>query len=143
MSLFISETIEWLKNVTVPFQVNGGTQISGGAQITGSLSVVIENNGLSEGQYTAGGSVYVLSGSVAVSSSEGGNHISGSDFGINIPIVYTSSLAAANPTAAQLHEMFPNTTTGSLVMVGSGSETWLAFKDIKGAWRTMTASFAA
>ena len=135
MSMFISETIEWLRNQNVPFQVNGGTQIAGGAQITGSLSVV---EATAVGSGTLGAPVLVLSGS----GTTGNEGISGS-IGLQMSIAYTSSLAAANPTAVQLTSMFPSALTGSIFMVGSGSETWLAFKDIKGAWRTMTASFAA
>jgi len=133
MSLFISETVAWLKNADIPFEVTGGTQISGGAQITGSLSIV-EATAIGSG--TLGAPVLVLSGS------GGPGHLSGS-IGLQLTIGYTGSLAAANPTSAQLSLMFPNFTTGSLVMVGSGSESWLAFKDIAGAWRTVTASFAA
>ena len=99
-------------------------------------------NGLSEGQLVASGAVYIMSGAFAVSSSDGYNHISGS-IGIQFKTFYTASLEGANPAGATLTSMFPNASTGSLFMVGSGSETHLAFKDIKGLWRTITASIAA
>jgi len=135
MSLFISETIQWLRNANIPFQVSGGTQIAGGAQITGSLSVV-ESTAIGSG--TLGAPVLVLSGS----GNTGTEGISGS-IGLQLSVVYTGSLAGGNPTAVQLTSMFPSALTGSLFLVGSGSETWLAFKDIAGAWRTVTSSFAA
>ena len=98
-------------------------------------------NGLSEGQLVASGAVYIMSGAFAVSSSDGYNHIS-SSIGIQLKTFYTASLEAV-PSTATLTSMFPQATTGSLFMVGSGSETHLAFKDIKGLWRTITASIAA
>ena len=135
MSLFISETIEWLKNLNTPFQVNGGSQLDGGVKVTGSLSVIDES---AVGSGTLGAPVLVLSGS----GTHSGGYVSGS-IGIQLTIGMTSSLAGGNPTAAQLTSMFPNVSTGSLLLVGSGSESWLVFKDIKGTWRTMTASLAA
>jgi len=63
--------------------------------------------------------------------------------GIRFETEYTGSLEAANPAGATLTSLLPEATTGSMYIVGSGSESWIAFKDIKGAWRTVTASFAA
>ena len=99
-------------------------------------------NGLSEGQLVASGAVYIMSGAFAVSSSDGYNHIS-SSIGIQLKTFYTASLEMANPASATLTSMFPQATTGSLFMVGSGSESWIVLKDIKGIWRTISASIAA
>jgi len=70
-----------------------------------------------------------------------GGPISGS--AMKLAIGTTGSLELANPKATTLSLLFPNATTGSLYMVGSGAQTFLAFKDIQGTWRTVTASFAA
>lgn len=113
MSMYISETLDWLKNLSSPVQLGGSVKITGSLYVSESMS----------------------SGSV-------GNYISGST-GLRLSIATTGSLSLANPTAASLTTLFPNAVTGSLYMVGRADETWLAFKDIQGKWRTVTASFAA
>ena len=134
MSLYISEQIQWDESNQNTRKFGGGVQVGGGIVITGSLSV-LETNAIGSG--TLGAPVVVLSGS----GNTGAEGISGS-IGVQLSIAYTSSLAAANPTAVQLTSMFPSAQTWSLFLVGSGSESWLVFKDIQGTWRTMTASFA-
>ena len=110
----------------------GKVDIGNNVQVTGSLSLIDE---AAVGSGTLGTPVLVLSGSA-------GNFIS-SSIGFQMTIGMTGSLEGGNPSAATLTRMYPNALTGSLYMVGSGSESWLAFKDIAGAWRTITASFAA
>jgi len=127
--MYISEMLDWLKNDT------DAIQLGGGVQITGSLAILDEN---AIGSGTLGKPVLVLSGS----GTQSPGYLSGS-VGLQLTIGYTGSLAGANPTAAQLSAMFPNFQTGSLMLVGSGSESWIVFKDIAGKWRTVTASFAA
>lgn len=113
MSMYISEMKDWLKNDTSAVQLGGGVKITGSLFLSESMS----------------------SGSI-------GNYISGST-GLQLTIGTTGSLALANPTAASLTTLFPNAVTGSLYMVGRAGQTWLAFKDLQGQWRTVTASFAA
>ena len=133
MSMYISEVIDWFKNKTTPIQLGGGVQV------TGSLFVSEPGTNLSSGQLlNTNKSVVVLSGSGA---SNTGGFVS-SSLGFQLQTYFTASLTMAKPTAAQLHIMLPNATTGSMFLVGSGSESWIVFKDIKGAWRTMTASMA-
>lgn len=129
MSMYISEMLDWLRSKDTPVQLGGGVSI------TGSLSI-LETAAIGSG--TLGKPVLVLSGSGTYS----GGYQSGS-IGLQLTIGYTGSIAGGKPTGAQLTSMFPNFQTGSLIMVGSGSESWLVFKDIAGAWRTVTASFAA
>jgi hypothetical protein len=146
MSMYISEMLEWLRNLDTSINLGGGVSVEGNSSysrdgsyaalsVTGSISAL---PALAIGSGTFGRPVLVFSGS----GTTGLEGFSGS-IGIQLPIGYTSSLAMGRPTAVQLTSMFPNFQTGSLVMVGSGSETWLVFKDIKGVWRTMTASLAA
>ena len=62
--------------------------------------------------------------------------------GVRFEMEYSASLEVP-PTKATLTSLLPEATTGSMYIVGSGSESWIAFKDVKGIWRTVTASFAA
>jgi hypothetical protein len=144
--MYISETLDWLKNLDTPVNLGGGVRIEGNSAfsrvgdtaaliVTGSISA-IESRAIGSG--TLGRPVLVFSGS----GTTGNEGISGS-IGLQLTIGYTGSLAGGKPTAVQLTSMFPNFQTGSLIMVGSGSESWLVFKDIAGAWRTVTASMAA
>jgi len=146
MSLFISEMLDWIKNLNTEIKFGGGLNLEPNPDysrvgdyhtltVSGSISV-LEANSIGSG--TLGRPVLVLSGS----GTQSGGYKSGS-VGIELTIGYTGSLAGGRPTGAQLTSMFPNVTTGSLLLVGSGSETWIVFKDIAGAWRTVTASFAA
>ena len=131
-SRMTSDAIEHMKNSNEEIQFGGPIQINGNIVVTGSLTAV---DAAAVGSGTLGKPVLVLSGS-------GGNYISSST-GIQMTIAMTGSLEMANPASATLVSMFPDAQTGSLYMVGSGSETWLAFKGIAGIWRTITASIAA
>ncbi len=91
------------------------------------------------GQLQAG-SLYV---SQSVSTGSVGVYVSGSNpGGVRFNIVSTGSMPGARPSIAALNTMFPDATTGSLMIVGGASESWLVFKDIKGAWRSVTASLS-
>jgi len=146
MSMYISEMLDWLKNLDTSIKLGGGVSVEGNSSysrdgsvaalaVTGSVSI-IEADAIGSG--TLSTPVLVLSGS----GTQSGGYKSGS-IGIQLTIGYTGSIAGGKPTGAQLTSMFPNFQTGSLVLVGSGSETWIVFKDIAGAWRTVTASAAA
>jgi hypothetical protein len=63
--------------------------------------------------------------------------------GIRFEVEYTASLEGAKPAKTTLTSLLPEATTGSLYLVGSGSETWLCFKGVDGVWRTVTSSIAA
>jgi len=132
MSMYISEMLDWLKSN------DSAVQLGGGVVVTGSLLISEPGTGLSQGQLGVNQYVIVLSGSGATNA---GGYVSNS-LGLQLQTYYTASLVMAKPTTAQLNIMLPNANTGSLYLVGSGSESWIVFKDIKGIWRTMTASIA-
>ena len=145
-SRMTSDVLSYFQNITgsilfgasaVP-KFAGKVDIGNNIQVTGSLSVIDE---AAVGGGTMGVPVLIMSGAVAVSSSAGGNHLS-SSIGLQMTIGCTHSLELGGPAAATLQAMYPNALTGSIYMVGSGSESWLAFKDISGIWRTITASLA-
>jgi len=69
------------------------------------------------------------------------SHVIGSSIELNHH--YTASLEMANPASSTLTSLLPGATTGSMYLVGSGSESWIVLKDIKGIWRTISASIAA
>jgi len=105
----------------------------GSLNSTGSGSIVTESNPT----WAVDDNIDMNMSNAALTSS----YFVGSE--IRIQQYHTSSLEMANPASATLTTLIPQATTGSIFMVGSGSESWLVFKDIKGVWRTMTASIAA